>query len=236
MTSEEASSAAELKSLLQHGKTVSTLPRVIRSRVLGRASASILQGASSAPDHVSSSVRSTWPMAWVAGVSFVLAVGGVAIARHGYQRWAAALVPTGAAALGPTGAAASPPHDAKSAVNAPSAPSPATSVVTTAEPPRVSRPAPVIESYAAELDLLRRAQAAYGHRDFATTLRLLAEHGRRFPSGRLAEEREALRVRALAGSGHSGAARMAASSFAVRFPHSVLLVRTMAAGDARADE
>ncbi|MEO8916205.1 MAG: hypothetical protein ABI488_02195 [Polyangiaceae bacterium] len=225
-----------MKALIEQGKTVSTVPRALRARVLQRARVSAARGAWSALDPVSSPVRSTWPMAWVAGASFVLAVGGVAIARHGYQRLAPA--PVQIATLPPvqTGTAGSPPHNAKPAVNAPSAPSPAPPAVTVPEPPRVSRPAPVIESYAAELDLLRRAQGAYGHRDFATALHLLAEHGRRFPSGRLAEEREALRVRALAGSGHSGAARMAASAFAARFPRSVLLVRTMAAGDAHADE
>jgi hypothetical protein len=60
----------------------------------------------------------------------------------------------------------------------------------------------------------------------------LAEHGRRFPSGSLAEEREALRVRALSGSGQSDAARRAARAFATRFPRSVLLSRTMTAADA----
>jgi hypothetical protein len=60
----------------------------------------------------------------------------------------------------------------------------------------------------------------------------LAEHGRRFPNGRLAEEREALRVRALNSSGQSESARRAARAFAARFPHSVLLSRTMATVDA----
>jgi hypothetical protein len=81
------------------------------------------------------------------------------------------------------------------------------------------------ESYAAELDLLRRAQAAYAHGDLSNALVLVAEHGRRFPNGRLAEEREALRVRSLAGSGHRAEARNAVDAFASRFPHSVLLPR-----------
>jgi hypothetical protein len=81
------------------------------------------------------------------------------------------------------------------------------------------------ESYAAELGLLQRAQAAYARRDLSGALALAAEHSRRFPDGRLAEEREALRVRSLAASGRGADARRAVAAFARRFPHSVLLPR-----------
>jgi hypothetical protein len=81
------------------------------------------------------------------------------------------------------------------------------------------------ESYAAELDLLKRAQAAYAERDFADALVLVAKHAQRFPKGRLAEEREALRVRSLAGAGRRVEARRAAAAFADRFPRSVLMPR-----------
>ena len=57
------------------------------------------------------------------------------------------------------------------------------------------------ESYAAELNLLQRAQSEYASHDFADALVLVTEHARRFPDGRLAEEREALRVRSLARDG-----------------------------------
>jgi hypothetical protein len=50
----------------------------------------------------------------------------------------------------------------------------------------------------------------------------IAEHARRFRDGRLAEEREALRVGALAGLGRDEEARHAASNFRTRFPQSVL--------------
>ena len=83
------------------------------------------------------------------------------------------------------------------------------------------------ESYAAELDLLQRAQVAFAGRDFPGALVLVAEHARRFPNGRLAEEREALRVRSLAGSGRADDARRAVAAFANRFPRSVLLPRLM---------
>jgi hypothetical protein len=81
------------------------------------------------------------------------------------------------------------------------------------------------DALAAELDLLRRARGAYRHRDFSGALLLVAEHDRRFPQGHLAEEREALRVRSLAGAGRADESRRAAAAFAARFPRSVLLSR-----------
>ena len=51
----------------------------------------------------------------------------------------------------------------------------------------------------------------------------IAEHARRFKNGRLAEEREALRVKALVGLGRMEDARRAAAGFKARFPYSVLL-------------
>jgi hypothetical protein len=51
----------------------------------------------------------------------------------------------------------------------------------------------------------------------------IVEHARRFKNGRLAEEREALRVKALVGLGRTHDARRAAAAFEARFPNSVLL-------------
>jgi type IV secretory pathway VirB10-like protein len=93
-------------------------------------------------------------------------------------------------------------------------------------PQRAERSLSAQESYAAELALLQGAQAAYTDRNFATALHLVTEHARRFPNGRLAEEREALRVKALSGSGRQKDADKAASSFSERFPRSALLRRS----------
>jgi hypothetical protein len=90
------------------------------------------------------------------------------------------------------------------------------------------RPIAATESYAPELALLRRAQTEYASHEFADALILVAEHARRFPNGRLAEEREALRVRSLAGAGHGDEARRAFAAFAKRFPRSALLPRLQA--------
>jgi hypothetical protein len=75
----------------------------------------------------------------------------------------------------------------------------------------------------AELLLLRPARAAVARENFAAALPPIAEHARRFKDGRLAEEREALRVKALVGLGRADEARRAAASFRAHFPHSVLL-------------
>ena len=101
---------------------------------------------------------------------------------------------------------------------------------------RRHRPLSPQESYAAELYLLQRAQADYASQDFSDALVLVAEHARRFPSGRLAEEREALRVRSLAGAGRGDQARRALTAFARRFPRSVLLPRLREQAQARAAE
>ena len=93
------------------------------------------------------------------------------------------------------------------------------------EPRRPARLAAKADRLTAELDLLQRAHAAYTRRDFSVALTLVAEHARRFPKGHLAEQREALRVRSLEGSGRADEAHRAAAAFAVRFPRSVLLPR-----------
>lgn len=76
---------------------------------------------------------------------------------------------------------------------------------------------------AAELSLLTLAHAAYERRNFDAALKLVDEHARRFPRGHLAEQREALRVKSLLGSGRTAEAHRAAIAFAARFPRSVLL-------------
>lgn len=74
-----------------------------------------------------------------------------------------------------------------------------------------------------EVVLLQRARAAVARKDFAGALPPLSAHARRFKDGRLAEEREALRVKALAGLGRTEDARETAAAFASRFPRSPLL-------------
>ena len=75
----------------------------------------------------------------------------------------------------------------------------------------------------AELQLLRDARQDVTRGDFARALAVIAEHVRRFRNGGLVEEREALRVKSLAGLGRHEEAHRAAAQFHARFPHSVFL-------------
>jgi hypothetical protein len=78
------------------------------------------------------------------------------------------------------------------------------------------------DAYALELKILERARAAAARGDFSAALRAISNHQQRFPAGRLQEEREALRVKALSGLGRADEASRAAERFRERFPRSVL--------------
>src|SRR6185312_6523429 len=91
---------------------------------------------------------------------------------------------------------------------APAAPPPAVAVEepveaqAAPEPPAAAGPSRA-QASRAELRLLRAARAAVARRDFAGALAPIGEHTRKFKNGRLAEEREALRVKALSGLGRT---------------------------------
>jgi hypothetical protein len=76
-----------------------------------------------------------------------------------------------------------------------------------------------------EVEVLRPAQQAIARDDFASAFAAIAVHQRQFPAGQLAEEREALRVKALLGLGRVAEAKRAGAVFRDRFPHSALLER-----------
>lgn len=88
--------------------------------------------------------------------------------------------------------------------------------------PRRGAPA---DAHLLELGVLQRARVAVANGQFATALEAIAEHQRRFPNGSLQEEREALRVKALAGLGKTDDASAAARRFREKFPNSVLSPR-----------
>ena len=74
-----------------------------------------------------------------------------------------------------------------------------------------------------EIQLLNHARQSDARGDYASVLAIVTEHERSHPAGRLSEEREVLRVKALVGLGHGGDARHAAAKFRRQFPRSVLL-------------
>ena len=74
-----------------------------------------------------------------------------------------------------------------------------------------------------ELRLLDRARQFDRRGDYRAALASTREHQRRFSDGRLVEEREALRIRALMGLGRAREAGAIAALFRQKFPRSVLL-------------
>ncbi len=216
MRRRQISSRQLLNELVERGRIVPAVPDGARARVLARARATLGTVARSAPAPVPVARRRGLPVVLAAAVAFV---GGVAAASVTLHRGSLPAPPAASSSPLPaeqapcTTPSLQPPPSA--AVAPPPSEAPA--------PPRPEPPAAVQESYAAELGILQRAQRAYAARDFAATLRWVAEHRRRFPTGRLAEEREALRVKALAGAGRDTEANQAASAFEARYPRSPLL-------------
>jgi hypothetical protein len=118
------------------------------------------------------------------------------------------------------------PPPSKPAPTAESAPTPpAAPAIARAPIPPTPRPmqplAPIPTPPPAELALLREAWAALSAQDFARALELVQQDERTDPSGPLAEERDALRVLALAKLHRLDDARAAASAFETRYPTSV---------------
>jgi TolA-binding protein len=232
MSARKSPSAAQLDQLIEQAKAVRPVSPATRLRVLKRAQSSTLAPSALLAADESVQVKGSWRRAWfVAAAGAPLFAAAAALALHGGNHSAA----TGAAPLvsGVPLVASARPTPAPTVSSLAPEREPARTAPPTAQPSAKRAPeSSAQESYAAELLLLRRAHAAYGSGDFASALRLLAAHARQFPNGRLAEEREALRVRALSSSGQSDSARRAAHAFADRFPRSVLLSRTMSAADA----
>jgi hypothetical protein len=208
---------SDMAVLLEHGRVIPPIPSSVRARSLERAR-STEAGAFAEPAEVLPVARRrAMAITLAASVAFVVGAAGAALALRGraHNEPRVTLPPS--------------PHQEVASCSTPSALPPASQV---APQPivetKTARPEPSLtarESYTAELSLLQRAQAAYTDRNFATTLLLVSEHARRFPNGRLAEEREALHVKALIGAGREVEARKAASAFAARFPRSALLPR-----------
>jgi hypothetical protein len=222
---------SDLNALLEAGKSIPRLPDVVRARSLARARANAATPARSLSGGVSIPRRRGLVIALAASAALAvvgasaLAAFGLRAARRGEPAPGPAPRPVPAR---PAPASALPPPPAVAPVPTPAPATTATAPVATPTPAphrRPARPATAQESYAAELDLLQRAQVAYADGALVDTLALLAAHGRRFANGRLAEEREALRVRTLTRAGRAEEAQRAAAAFAERFPRSVLLSR-----------
>ena len=210
-------SSSDLDPLFESARALDRVSDVARARIRARARATVASAAASTLPTATPERPRRLRLAVAAGVAFVLGATGAAAAFLGHRSAVPRTVPTA-----PVPRMA--PIVDVGAQNATVLPSADTGPVVKAIMPRHHRHAASgWDARTAELALIQRAQAAYADGNLPNALQLLAEHGRRFPNGRLAEEREALRVRSLAGCGRSADARRALQAFADRYPHSVLL-------------
>lgn len=95
-----------------------------------------------------------------------------------------------------------------------------------ADVPKPARPRPAAERspaarIAAERSLVERARRALRQGHASEAASAAREHRTRFPRGRLAEEREAIWIRALVRQGRDDAARTRAERFRHRYPRSI---------------
>jgi len=208
----------DVEALLERGKILKPVPDVVRARALARARATITAAFRPHPEPMPARWKRVIPLALAASVALAVGTAGAVVALRGRA-------PRASAPVAPARPAVAPAAHLPRLAPPPTVPVVAPQPDPTAKRLRPTRPASAQESYAAELYLLQRAQVAYAGRDFSGSLALVAAHGRRFPNGRLAEEREALRVRSLAGAGRMDEANRAAAAFAGRFPRSAMLPR-----------
>lgn len=216
-----------VRALMANERVLQSADAALRQRVLERARAAIEDRPSGIGLRLIgySSLR-TRAARTILLVAAAVAIAGLAAAGANFYGSGRAPAPRFVAALAP---AASPVDVSQQYVAAPavSSASPAEAeplnphrpVVTTPDPVR----APSASTFALELALLEPARRSIAHSDFTGALAAIARHQREYPRGQLAEERAALRVRALWGMGDKTAAESAAALFRKRYPHSGLL-------------
>ena len=92
----------------------------------------------------------------------------------------------------------------------------------TVDSPSSARPTAGDASWAREQALLDTARRNLARGEAEACLSELGKHGRAFPQGKLAEEREALMINAMVSVGKYDEARQKAGAFRMRYPHSFL--------------
>jgi hypothetical protein len=239
---------AETEALLADERGAPGAPPGARERVRGRVLASVAAGGASLVGSASGSHAAAGAvpkllgpaaLKLLLGVAAVAGVGAAALGiRHATSKPAAGLARPGASqrsvatppATPPAGTAkdGAPSSDTRAAATKSGAPSSDTAATDAPAGGRGAR-----DALAGERALLETARAALGRGDFARALTAAQRHERRWPRGQLAEEREALTVRALAASGQVDAARARAGAFRARFPRSIFLPAVDAASRPR---
>jgi len=218
---------AETLEILRAEKDPPRAPPEVAARVLGRIEAAILQGPSSqgpddalppgAPQSLAAIRHGAAGLARAAQLTAAFAAGGVAGAAA--HAWIAT------PATAPAHVVEKPAPSGERPPVPPEQPAvpPLIIDVDTPSPAAVAPPAASASDLSAERALLDQAQRAFARGDTPASLGFLNAHGRRFPRGRLEEEREALTVKALAAAGRYDEAKSRGARFRNRFPDSILL-------------
>ncbi len=160
--------------------------------------------------------------AWVAGAF----LAGTAVGVGLHARLAAPVVKT-ITVVERVETPAAPPPSMQTAPSSPALPSVDRPSVR-ADPAR-AEPAGHDVDLAAERAIVEAARTSLSRSRGAAALEALDDHARRFPHGRLAEEREALAVQALVALGRGAEAKERAVRFRRTFPESILLPAVAAA-------
>jgi hypothetical protein len=198
--------------LVEHERFIPETPAIIRARVLARAREAVRNGSV-----IAVGTRRPTPLLRVlfAAAAALVLMASVAAAYQMLRRSVATTSGTSQHRPAQPSSAPVPDPDTVTGI-APAGGSPARAPASSRRSAR-----PGVE----ELRLLDRARQSDAHGDFASVLTLSTEHERNYPDGRLAEEREVLRVKALIGLGRHNEARQVAAKFRRQFPRSVLLQR-----------
>lgn len=178
-------------------------------------------------------------------VASTTAAGAVAGRFFTWQKLSGLIVGVGLVGLGATWALraptsaepsiASPPAPVVAVAEAPPAPQRVEPVpdalpqVPRAEVVAPVKATPAADRLAEEVSILSKATSALRGGNPAEALRLLNDHQRRFPSGRLVEERRAARIQALCAVGNRAAAESELARLAQASPRSPHLARAQQA-------
>jgi hypothetical protein len=217
-----------VEALIAHESLIVELPETDRARLLARARESLRApnlpavGARKTPTPILRVV-----LAAAAGIALIASVAAA------FQMMRSPTPPTKIARLSrPVELAPRvPPAPAAEPVLAPAAPTAQVPTARLAAAPSPGAPAASRRALAPgrgdssteELQLLDRARQSDARGDYASVLAIARAHESSYSEGRLAEEREVLRVKALVGLGRGNEARDVAARFRRQFPRSVLL-------------
>ena len=202
-----ANLSPDVRLLLDRERPIVVLPAAARARALTRARAALAAGVAARPIPSGAPPAVRWAAAAGLACMATVAAGAAAYKLGVRARLAAPTV------------AASPPAESP----APHWTAGDEPLLELLAPPAPATPRSGAGAVRVELRLLEQARAAVARQDFVLAIQLLTEHARRFRTGRLVEEREALRVKSLASLGRRGEARRAAAEFEANFPRSPLL-------------